>query len=250
MQNKKRIIIVGGTSAIAEHCARLWVKAEPLDLVLIVRDLIKVEQVSADLKVRAPKTTIQTIQADFLNPKSIQLLAQQISKEGSIDIVLIAHGVLSDQQACQKNLEMCRDDLEINALSPVLFAEAFIGVMESANHGTLALIGSPAGDRGRKSNYIYGAGKALIERYVEGLQHRLAKTKVKIVLIKPGPTKTPMTANLNVPAVALADVGQIAKGIVRGIFRGKAKVYVPIKWAYVMAIIRYLPSFVFNKLDL
>ena len=111
-----------------------------------------------------------------------------------VDLVLIAHGWLSDQQSCQDDLALCRESLEVNAVSPVLFAEAFARHFAKANHGTIAFLGSVAGDRGRKVNYTYGASKGFVARYAEGMQHRFAGSGVKIVLIKPGPTDTPMTA--------------------------------------------------------
>ena len=140
--------------------------------------------------------------------------------------------------------------LTVNGISPVLFAEAFAGPMQKANHGTLAIIGSVAGDRGRKSNYVYGAAKGLVARYAQGLQHRLAGTGVKVVLIKPGPTNTPMTAHLKQQGARLANVEDVARLIVKGINQGKPVVYAPGKWALIMMIIRNLPDIVFNKLDI
>ena len=166
------------------------------------------------------------------------------------DIVLIAHGSLPDQQACQQDLELCDDALAVNGVSPALFAEAFAGPMQQANRGTVAIIGSVAGDRGRKSNYVYGAAKGLVTRYAQGLQHRLAGTNVKVVLIKPGPTDTPMTAQLKGKGAKLASVGDVARMIVKGIAQGKPDVYAPGKWALIMMVIRHLPRFVFNKMDI
>src|SRR5690606_24074454 len=121
--------------------------------------------------------------------------------------------------------------------------EAFAGHMERSGRGTLAVIGSVAGDRGRKSNYVYGAAKGLVTRYVQGLQHRLAYTGVKVVLIKPGPTDTPMTAGLKLKGARPAPVEDVAVCIVEGIARGKAVVYAPAKWQWIMMIIRHLPRF-------
>jgi hypothetical protein len=132
----------------------------------------------------------------------------------------------------------------------VLFAEAFAGHLANAGQGTLALIGSVAGDRGRKSNYVYGAAKGMVTRYAQGLQHRFAGSNVKIVLIKPGPTDTPMTAQLKAQGAKLASVEAVAKGIVNAIDRGQAVVYVPGKWRLIMWVIRHLPGVVFNKLNI
>ena len=138
----------------------------------------------------------------------------------------------------------------VNGVSPVLFAEALVQHKEKADRGTLGLIGSVAGDRGRKSNYVYGAAKGLVTRYAQGLQHRLAGSAVKIVLIKPGPTDTPMTAHLKQDGGKLASVEQVAQQIVSGMRQGKPVVYTPGKWALIMMIIRHLPQFVFNKMDI
>lgn len=250
MRNQKRIVIIGATSAIAEHCARLWVGSGVTDLTLVGRDSGKTERVAADLRVRSPQSVIRVRKTNFIDPLAIGQLVDEIIAEGAVDTVLIAHGSLPDQIACQQDLTACRDALEVNAVSPVLFAEAFAGPMQKANHGTLAIIGSVAADRGRKSNYVYGAAKGLVTRYAQGLQHRLASTNVKVVLIKPGPTDTPMTAHLKQQGGGLADVEDVALIIVKAINRGQAVVYAPAKWALIMMVIRHLPSSIFNKLNI
>ena len=248
--NKKRIVIIGATSAIAEHCARLWVKNAVVDLTLVGRNAEKTERVAADLRVRSPQSVIRVLEADFIAPLAIQQLVDEIVAEGIIHTVLIAHGSLPDQADCQQDLIACHEALVVNGISPVLFAEAFAGHMQKAKLGTLAIIGSVAGDRGRKSNYVYGAAKGLVTRYAQGLQHRLAGTGVKVVLIKPGPTATPMTAHLKQQGSRLASVENVAQLIVKAISEGKPVVYAPAKWAVIMMVIRHLPRFVFNKLDI
>lgn len=250
MEKKKRIVIIGATSAIAERCARLWVQDPSADLTLVGRDASRTERVAADLRVRSPQSDIRVMQAEFLDPAAVQAAVDAIVAEGAVDVVLIAHGTLPEQGACQTDLFACRDALEINGISPVLYAEAFAGHLAAANRGTLALIGSVAGDRGRKSNYVYGAAKGLVTRYAQGLQHRFAGTQVRIVLIKPGPTDTPMTAHLKVRGARLASAEDVARTIMHAIGRGRAVVYVPGKWQLIMWVIRHLPAFVFNKLNI
>jgi short-subunit dehydrogenase len=247
--NKKRIVIIGATSAIAEHCARLWVENTNVDLTLVARNAEKAESVATDLRVRSPQSAIRVLAANFIDPLAIQQLVDKIVAEGIVDTVLIAHGSLPDQDVCQQNLTECNEALTVNSISPVLFAEAFAGHMQKAKLGTLAIIGSVAGDRGRKSNYVYGAAKGLVTRYAQGLQHRLANTGVKVVLIKPGPTETPMTAHLKQQG-GLAKVEDVAKVIVSAINQGKPVVYAPAKWALIMMIIRHLPEFIFKKMDI
>jgi len=250
MLKKKRIVIVGATSAIAEQCARLWIEQSHLDLVLVGRNLAKIELIAADLQARSPESSIKSIHADFEDPVAIKNLVSQIVQDGSIDIVLIAHGSLPDQHQCQTDLTLSKNELLINGVSPVLFAEAFVGWMQKANSGTLAIIGSVAGDRGRKSNYVYGSAKGMVTRYAQGLQHRLANTAVKVILIKPGPTNTPMTAHLKQEGAKLANTEDVAKQIVAGVKRGSTVVFTPAKWWLIMMVIRHLPRFVFNKMDI
>jgi decaprenylphospho-beta-D-erythro-pentofuranosid-2-ulose 2-reductase len=245
-----KIVIVGATSAMAEHCARLWVGESPKNMVLLGRDLAKTERVAQDLRVRSPQSIIAVQTTDFAKPAQIQAWVDQVCAAGVPDTVLIAHGTLPDQTACQQNLALNESVLQINGISPVLFAEAFAGHMEKSNSGKLAIIGSVAGDRGRKSNYVYGAAKGLVTRYAEGLQHRLAKTQVKVVLIKPGPTATPMTAALSGKGPKLADVADVASIIVKGVERSTSMVYAPQKWQIIMMVIRHLPRFIFNKMDI
>ncbi len=244
---RPRIVIVGATSAIAEQCARLWVRAA-VDIVLIGRDLVRVSRVAADLRVRSPHSSVTAHEVNFLDPASITVLAQKLASEKAIDVVLIAHGNLPDQKECEHDVALARDALEINGVSPVLFAEAFALQMEQVGRGTIAIIGSVAGDRGRKTNYVYGAAKGMVERYVQGLQHRFAYSKITIVLIKPGPTATPMTAHL--PQRGMATAEAVASRIVAAIASGTPVVYVPAKWAIIMMVIRHLPRAIFNKLNI
>lgn len=245
-----RIVIVGASSLIAEHCARLWVQQGPSEVVLVGRDMGRLDGVASDLRVRAPSTHVTCLLADFDDPAKIQALADGLCRERPVDIVLIAHGSLPAQAVCQSDLAANREALAVNALSPVLFAEAFAGHLAKAGQGALAVIGSVAGDRGRRSNYVYGAAKGLVTRYVQGLQHRFAGTGVKVVLIKPGPTDTPMTAQMKQAGARLADPASVARSIVDGIAAGRAVVYAPAKWALIMMVIRHLPARIFNKLNI
>lgn len=247
---KQKVVIIGATSAIAEHCARLWAADGPKHFLLVGRDSSRLESVSGDLLVRSPTSRIECLTTSFTDPSAIAQLAEEACMGQPVDTVLIAHGSLPSQAACQTDLSQARDAIEINALSPVLFAEAFVGHMEKANRGCIGIIGSVAGDRGRKSNYAYGAAKGLVDRYAQGLQHRLARTSVRVVLIKPGPTDTPMTSHLKATGARLASVESVANDIVKGMASARPTVYAPSKWAVIMFVIRHLPRRVFNRLDI
>ena len=246
----QHIVIIGATSAMAEHCARLWVQAAPVRLTLVGRDEARTRRVADDLRVRSPQSDVQVMTSDFADATAIQRTVSHIVAQAAVDVVLIAHGVLSDQGTCQDDLLACDAALQINGVSPVLFAEAFAKPMVATNHGTIAIIGSVAGDRGRKTNYVYGAAKGLVSRYAQGMQHRLAQTNVKVVLIKPGPTDTPMTSDLKAKGQKMASVEVVAQDIVKGIAAGQPVVYTPGIWRVIMLVVMHLPRFVFNKLNI
>jgi len=249
LKTAKRIAIIGATSSIAEHCARIWTQQGSVELILVGRDQKKLEVVSADLLVRSPNTKIEMVVTDFIDPIAIQKVVNYLFSASPIDIVLIAHGTLPEQQDCQNDLTLNYNTLEINGISPVLYAEAFAEHMAILNQGSIAIIGSVAGDRGRKSNYVYGGAKGLVMRYAQGLQHRFAGTGVSVTLIKPGPTNTPMTTAMK-DSENFASPEEVAKIIIPGIESKKAVIYAPAKWQLIMMIIRHLPSFIFNKMNI
>lgn len=246
----KRIVIVGASSCMAEQCARLWAQAGSAHLVLVGRNVDRLAVIAQDLRVRGQSVTTEVRSVDFEDGAAIAALVRDLEGQGAIDVALIAHGSLPDQAQCQSDLLQATEALSINGISPALFAEAFAGAMQRAGRGALAIIGSVAGDRGRKSNYVYGAAKGLVDRYAQGLQHRLASSGVTVTLIKPGPTDTPMTAHLKQQGAKLADVGAVAKNIVDGISAGRPQVYTPGKWALIMMIIRNLPRAVFHRMNI
>jgi decaprenylphospho-beta-D-erythro-pentofuranosid-2-ulose 2-reductase len=247
LNTKKRIVIVGATSAIAEECSRQWANIEPTQFVLLGRNLERLNRVTADLQIRHPSAEVELIEANFLDPIEIQSTVDTIFNQGPVSIALIAHGSLPTQEDCQQDLKLCKETIEINGISPCLYAEVFAQHMKKQDQGVIALIGSVAGDRGRKSNYVYGAAKGLVTRYAQGLQHRFATTNVQIILIKPGPTDTPMTAGMK---GNFASPEEVAKIIVNGIAQKKLTIYAPGKWWLIMMIIRHLPNFIFNKLNI
>lgn len=249
MNTTKRIAIIGATSAIAEHCARQWAQQGKVELILVGRDQKRLEIVAADLLVRSPNTKIEIVVSNFVDPNVIGKTVDVLFATGPIDIALIAHGTLPEQADCQNNLALNYKTLEINGISPALHAEAFAQHMVILNRGSIAIIGSVAGDRGRKSNYVYGAAKGLVTRYAQGLQHRFAGTEVCVTLIKPGPTNTPMTSAMK-GSGAFASPEDVARLILAGIDAKKAVIYAPAKWWLIMMIIRHLPSFIFNKMNI
>ncbi|MFD1341304.1 SDR family NAD(P)-dependent oxidoreductase [Litorisediminicola beolgyonensis] len=247
MSNRRMIIVVGASSGIAEACLRAWADEGGADFHLLGRDEEVLDAIADDLGVRDPETRVGRSVLDFQEPEAIRTFSG-LTETQHVDTVLIAHGALPVQSEMQDDLQALSDSLMLNAISPALFAEAFAARLEHQGYGTLAVIGSVAGDRGRKSNYAYGAAKGLLERYVEGLQHRFGSDGPRAILIKPGPTRTRMTAQMD--QSGMADPDAVASDILRGIKAGKPVIYTPGKWRVIMAVIRLLPRAIFNRLDI
>jgi hypothetical protein len=250
-----KLVIVGATSLIAQNCARILVEKHFNHVVLIGRSRERLDNVGKDLAVRADRddfTYSCEVISDGSDTVSVSEVIDSICSDDVPELVIIAQGSSLDRNTeLQENLFRLKSSLLLNGISPVIYAQGFARYMEKKGSGHIVMIGSVAGDRGRASNYVYGAGKSLIDSFAEGLAHYFAlkKLNVTVTVIKPGPTMTPMTVDL-IGKTKLADVKDVAACVVRGIRKGKRVVYAPSKWRLIMFIIRNLPSFVFNKLNI
>ena len=239
-----RILIIGATSSIAEHTARLW-GSKDTEFVLVARNKSKLEAVASDLKIRTG-AEIEQILIDFTNPKEITAVLNRVFKK-HVDTALIAHGVLTRQDEI-KNIAEVRDSVMINAASHAMFAEEIADHFEKQGAGKLGIIGSIAGERGRGEIYIYGAAKAFLEKLVDGLNTRFAGTPIKASIIKPGPVATPMISGATAAQKFTAKPETVARLIVRGMAKGQAKIYTPRIWRLVAIIIRLMPAAIYNRI--
>jgi decaprenylphospho-beta-D-erythro-pentofuranosid-2-ulose 2-reductase len=245
------ILIYGATSRIAHECARLWAR-QGHRILLLGRSAERLAPVAADLRVLSvDPEAIRTGVLDLAEESGVRARIQAADAElGGFDAVLVAHGWLPDQAEAQSDPAQLRRAVEVNALSVAQVCEAVAARMEARGRGTVAVVGSVAGDRGRQSNYIYGASKGFVERYCQGLRNRLHGSGVRVVLIKPGPTDTPMTRGMAATPGKLADPAAVAADIVRGIAAGRKVVYTPGIWRWIMTIIRWIPESLFVRLKL
>ena len=164
-----------------------------------------------------------------------------------IDIVLIAHGTLSNQKSCEKSVDETLYEIQTNALSKISLLTLIANRFEAKKGGTICVISSVAGDRGRASNYVYGSAKAMETAFTSGLRQRLHKSNVAVVTIKPGFVDTPMTANFK-KGVLWAKPNAVAKKIVLAIEKRKNEVYVPAYWLGLMKIISTIPQSFFKRM--
>jgi decaprenylphospho-beta-D-erythro-pentofuranosid-2-ulose 2-reductase len=243
-----RVLILGATSAIAIATARLLAKPGT-HFYLVARSRGKLDTVAADLRVRgagAVATTALDLDDTAAHPP---LLAHAVATLGSIDLALIAHGVLGDQHQSEMSYPAAAAVLHTNLLSAVSAITWLANYFEEQKRGTLAVISSVAGDRGRKSNYVYGASKGALSIFLDGVRNRIDRSGVQVLTIKPGFVATPMTANLpQGPLFAKPIV--IGRGILRAIDRRRDVVYLPGFWAIILFVIRRIPGRIFKKMNL
>ncbi len=243
----KTILVIGATSSIAQSTARLFA-ANNAKLFLVARNKEKLNIVADDLKARGAE-----VESFILDLNNLEEQEEAISKAkaflGSIDLLLVAHGTLPDQDRCNSDTIYLLEQFHTNATSTICFLQKIAPMFEQQLSGSIAVITSVAGDRGRQSNYLYGAAKATISTYLSGLRNRLSKSSIQVLDIKPGFVDTPMTADI--PKGALwVQPEDIAIGIEKALSKGKDVVYLPFFWRYIMLIIKNIPEFIFKKLSL
>lgn len=243
-----KTLIIGATSAIAIETSKLFAKRGDT-LFLVGRNPEKLEAVRRDLEVRGG--TICGVFSADLNDCSAHrdILSQALESLGGLDTVLIAHGTLGDQKACEQDFDLAEKEIRSNFLSCVSLLTHLANEMGKRKSGSIAVISSVAGDRGRQSNYIYGAAKGALSLFLQGLRNRLYGSGVNVLTIKPGFVDTPMTASIK-KNFLFAKPEQIASGIVKAIDKKKDVVYLPCFWWVIMTIIKAIPERVFKKLKL
>ena len=245
----KKVLIIGATSAIAGACARLWAE-QGAEFFLAARNPERLEQVAADLCVRgAAAVTCHCMDATDIGAHRAMLESCLVALQ-QIDIALIAHGTLPDQSTCEREVDVALREFASNGTSVIALLTCLANQFEAQRLGTLAVISSVAGDRGRPSNYLYGTAKAAVSTFCEGLRARLFKVGVHVIDIRPGFVDTPMTQGLPLPGPLVAKPEQVAQRIVKGLEAKANTLYAPGFWALIMLIIRCIPQFVFKRLNL
>ncbi|MBX3062240.1 MAG: SDR family oxidoreductase [Anaerolineae bacterium] len=240
-----KLLIFGATSAIAHETARCFAM-QGAELLLIARNTEKLAANAADLKVYGAKS-VDTLSADLNDLDShLSLIEESIRRLGGLDAVLIAHGTLGEQKRSEADVQDMLREFTTNGLSYMTLLTHLANYFEQQRRGTICVISSVAGDRGRGSNYVYGSAKGAVTLFAGGVRSRLAKVGVNVVTIKPGFVDTPMTANLK-KNLLYADPKSVGKRIHAAMLKGEDIVYAPFFWMFIMMIIRNIPERIFKK---
>jgi len=244
----KKILIIGAGSAIAEAAARQWA-AQGHSLYLLARNEERLGAMAADLKVRGAAVAAFGVLDVNQFERHAAAIDAAVAALSGLDTVLIAHGTLGDQKHCEKDVAATLQELNTNALSVISMLTLLANRFEAQRYGTLAVIGSVAGDRGRQSNYVYGTAKGAVTIFLQGLRNRLQPAGVQVLTIKPGFVDTPMTASFK-KGPLWATPEAVAASIVSAVEKRRDVLYTPWFWLGIMTLIKLVPERVFKKLKL
>lgn len=243
-----KILAVGASSVIIHETLKNFA-ADGAELFLVARNADKLTIVRDDLLARGAKR-VESYTLDLNQFDEHQtMLDAAIEQLKGLDVVLMGHGTLGDQSASQASVELTLHELNTNFLSAVSLLTLIANYMEKQGRGSITVISSVAGDRGRGSNYIYGTAMAGKTAFLQGLRNRLAKSGVHVLTVKPGFVDTPMTAQVKKNAL-FADPSDVGLAIYKAMKAGKNDLYVPFFWRYIMLIIIHIPEFIFKRLSL
>jgi len=244
----RKILVLGATSGIAEATCRIWA-GQGARLFLVARNAEKLAAVAADLRTRGA-SYVDTAVADLDNTdQHPTLLAHAVNSLTGLDVAYLTYGILGDQAKAEQDFNTAAQIIYTNYMAPVSLLTWLANFCVQRHAGTLAVISSVAGDRGRKSNYLYGSSKAGLSAFLGGLRNRVDREGVTVLAIKPGPVKTAMTSGMK-GSEKFADADKVAQSIVKAIDRRQDVLYVPFQWHPIMFVIRNIPERIFKKLNL
>lgn len=240
-----RLLIIGATSAMAQEAAKCFA-ADGAEMFLVGRSAQKLRDVASDLTVRGARG-VETYIVDLNDfEQHAAMLNAAIAAFDGLDAVLLAYGTLGDQRKCELSVAETMREFTTNCTSVIALLTLLANYFEGQRRGIIAVITSVAGDRGRRSNYVYGAAKGAVSLFLQGMRGRLSDAGVTVLTIKPGLAATPMTAHLK-KGPLFASPRAVGQGIYRAMQARKEVVYLPRYWQLIMLIVRAIPERMFKR---
>jgi decaprenylphospho-beta-D-erythro-pentofuranosid-2-ulose 2-reductase len=247
--NVQSLLVLGGTSEIALATARRLVEGRTRRVILAVRDPERAAPAVDELR-RLGATEVETVRFDALEFDSHRALVDEVfDSGGDIDLALVGWGTLGDQQRTARDHAAAVQQAQVNYTGVVSVSVPLAERMRRQGHGTIVYLSSVAGERARKSNYVYGSSKAAMDAFAQGLGDAVADSAVRVMVVRPGFVRTKMTEGLD-PAPLSVDADAVADAIVKGLRRGAHTVYAPAPLRVVMSVLRHLPRPLFRRLDI
>ena len=245
----KNILVFGAYSKLAEECVK-HIKGVNTKVMLAGQSATKLETIKSHLQTLNPEVSYFTYVINALDyDKHKDMFDFTIKELGGLDTLIIAHGTLPDNETIRRSQELSIKEFNVNCVSVISLCTIASVHFEKQRESTIAVISSVAGERGRQSNYIYGAAKAGVSAYLQGLRNRMFEFGVNVITIKPGMVRTPMTTNLP-DSPLFAKPEKVGKDIYNAIKNKKDILYTPSYWRIIMTIIKLIPEGIFKKLKL
>jgi decaprenylphospho-beta-D-erythro-pentofuranosid-2-ulose 2-reductase len=243
------VLVLGGGSEIAVATCRQLASKRGARIVLAARKPEALDDVVADLR-RAGASDVSTVAFDATDFASHDAFVRSTFDEfGGFDVVLLAFGVLGDQADAESNAAAALEIVQTNYAAVVSVTVPLVACLQAQGHGSLVLVSSVAGERVRRSNYVYGSSKAGADGYFQGLGDALAGSGVQVMIVRPGFVHTKMTAGMKAAPMSVS-ADDVGNAIARGIARGSHIVWVPPALRIVMMVLRHVPRAVFRRLPL
>lgn len=245
----QKVVILGATSAIAEAAARHWA-ADGATIHLVARKAARLTEIAADLRIRGARATsfqVADLANEALQPEVVDAALRALG--GPPDVVLVAWGVLPDNELLLQDPVAAGESLRVNFVSAAQYVLRFGDVMRRQHHGVILVIGSVAGDIGRAKNFVYGAAKGGLEVFCEGARRRFRADGVRVIVVKPGLVDTPMTTYVSKNAM-FASAPQVGRRVYEAAWKANGPVYAPAWWRLVMTLLRALPRRVMDRVKI
>jgi len=248
MARPTNMLVFGACSAITYEALKLFAN-DGVSFFLCDRNENELARLSEDLKVRGAKE-VYYAEFDALDDNSTaEAIDASLSRFPDLDSLFISYGTLPDQKLCETDIDEMNRAFKVNFTSTAAILTRMSDHFIRRKHGTIAVISSVAGDRGRESNYVYGSVKSALTAFTSGLRQRLSKSGVQVLTVKPGMVDTPMTVNFK-KGILFSKPEVVGKGIYDALLKGKDILYVPWFWWWVMLIIRNIPERIFKRIKL
>ena len=241
------LLVLGANSDIGLAIARKFSQAEGAHLYLASRDVERLKRKASDLEIRFGITCVP-LYFDALDYSAHKSFYDRLDPKP--DGVVMAFGYLGKQQEAQLDFVEAKRIIDTNFLGAVSILEHIAADFETRGRGFVIGIGSVAGDRGRRSNYIYGSAKGALGVYLSGLRGRLYEGGVRVLTVLPGFTRTKMTEGMNLPRPLTAEPAEVAEDVYRAYKKGKDVVYTRWLWKWIMMIVKTLPESIFKRMKL
>jgi decaprenylphospho-beta-D-erythro-pentofuranosid-2-ulose 2-reductase len=239
------LLVLGGTSEIGLAVAESYARRSPLRVILAARPSDRLD--AAVDRLRRLGATVSTLPFDARHPDTHPEVIEKAFADGDIDVTVVAFGVLGDQEEAWTNTDVARELAEVNYVAALTIGVPLAEKLRQQGHGSLVALSSAAGERARRSNFVYGSTKAGFDAFYTGLTYALKPHGVTVTVVRPGFVKTKMTDGLKAaPLSQTAD--EVAQVVVTAVRNRREQAWAPAAMRPVMSLLRHIPRVIFRRL--